>query len=357
MTVANVGPTLQVVDDLDRLRDTASWRALERSGDSPFLTLAWFDNLARTCGWQGRLRWLCVEDGQGLSLLPLRQHDSGQLESLANFYAALWGPVRSAGLPPQAHVASYAGWIAAQRSPILRLHPLDADDAAWTALAEALRARGYWVDRYFAFGNWRQSTAGISGADYLAARPSKLRHTVRRVRRKLAAEPGFEARFLDASSSPADVRAAVSDYCAVYANSWKRPEPFPDFVPGLCEIARREGWLRMGLCYLDGQPVAAQIWLVHRGVASIFKLAYDQRYASRGVGTWISAALSERVIDIDRVSEIDFLAGDDAYKTEWMSERRERIGLIAFRRRSFLGLLAAALHFGARAVRKNFTNR
>jgi hypothetical protein len=352
MTADKLAPKLQVYDDLDRLRDTPSWQALQRCGDSPFLTLAWFDNLARTCAWRERLHWLCVEDAQGLSLLPLRRHDSGQLESLANFYAALWGPVRTAALEPQAHATSYADWIAAQRSPIIRLHPLDADDATWTALAEALRARGYWVDRYFAFGNWRQSTAGISGADYLAARPSKLRHTVRRVRRKLAAEPGFEARFLDASSSPTELRAAVSDYCSVYANSWKRPEPFPDFVPGLCEVAHREGWLRMGLCYLEGQPVAAQIWLVHRGVASIFKLAYDQRFASRGVGTWISAALSERVIDIDRVNAIDFLAGDDAYKTEWMSDRRERIGLIAFRPSSLKGLLAATLHYGARGLRR-----
>jgi hypothetical protein len=32
----------------------------------------------------------------------------------------------------------------------------------------------------------------------------------------------------------------------------------------------------------------------------------------------------EYVIDTDRVEEIDFLTGNDAYKQDWMSERRER---------------------------------
>ena len=33
------------------------------------------------------------------------------------------------------------------------------------------------------------------------------------------------------------------------------------------------------------------------------------------------------VIDIDQVEEIDFLTGNDAYKQDWMSERRERFAL------------------------------
>ena len=34
--------------------------------------------------------------------------------------------------------------------------------------------------------------------------------------------------------------------------------------------------------------------------------------------------MMEYVIDTDRVEEIDFLTGNDAYKQDWMSERRER---------------------------------
>ncbi len=40
--------------------------------------------------------------------------------------------------------------------------------------------------------------------------------------------------------------------------------------------------------------------------------------------------------------EIDYLTGDDAYKSAWMSHRRERIGVLACNLRSARGLLAAA---------------
>jgi hypothetical protein len=39
----------------------------------------------------------------------------------------------------------------------------------------------------------------------------------------------------------------------------------------------------------------------------------------------------EHVIDVDRVEQIDFLTGNDAYKREWMSDRRERWRLCCFK--------------------------
>ena len=42
----------------------------------------------------------------------------------------------------------------------------------------------------------------------------------------------------------------------------------------------------------------------------------------------------QHVIDTDHVEEVDYLTGDDAYKQDWMSHRRERIGLVAFNPRT-----------------------
>ncbi len=340
---------------LEALRASALWRDLDAAGASVFETTAWFENLAATCSWREELLWLGHQDEVGSSLLPLRRSRDGRLESLSNYYAGLYGPVASDAATAAHHAPAYARWIAANGAATLRLHPLAGEQPFWLQLSAALRAQGYWVDRYFAFGNWRQPTLGQSGAGYLAARPSRLRHTLQRIRKKLAARSDFRAQMLGPESPWPEVDQAVQHFCEVYAHSWKRPEPFPAFVPGLCRIAHRLGWLRLGLCFLEGRPVAAQIWLVRGSSASIYKLAYDERYASHGVGTWLSAALSEQVIDVDQVAEIDFLAGDDPYKAEWMSERRERTGLIAFRRRSVAGLLAAARHYGARLLRRTLS--
>lgn len=60
----------------------------------------------------------------------------------------------------------------------------------------------------------------------------------------------------------------------------------------------------------------------------------------------------EHVIDVDNVHEVDYLTGDDAYKKDWMSDRRERWGVVAFNLRTPHGLLAAARHLGGRATKR-----
>lgn len=338
--------------DFDTLKQSPLSAALADAGASVFETTGWLENLARNCPAAGQLQLLGIDSPSAPSLLALRQWPDGRLESLSNYYAALFGPVANRTDDALEHAGAYAAWIASRGAPTVRLHPLAADSAFWQRFSQELRQQGYWVDRYYAFGNWLEPTQGVSWAQYLAQRPSRLRHTIQRVRKKLLATPGFRGEIIDARSGSAELEQAIQDFCTVYANSWKRPEPYPDFVPGLCHLACSQGWLRLGLCYLDERPVAAQIWLVRAGTASIFKLAYDQRYARHGVGTWLSAAMTEHVLDVDGAAEIDFLAGDDDYKSEWMSLRRERHGLIAFNPRTPLGLLGATRHFGAGLVRR-----
>jgi CelD/BcsL family acetyltransferase involved in cellulose biosynthesis len=103
---------------------------------------------------------------------------------------------------------------------------------------------------------------------------------------------------------------------------------------------------------MDGVPAAAQVWIVVNGTASIFKMAYDERYAKESVGTVLSSLLMERVIDVEKVRVVDYLSGDDAYKRDWMSLRRERWGIMAFNLRTPLGLAAAMRHLGARAAKQ-----
>ena len=127
---------------------------------------------------------------------------------------------------------------------------------------------------------------------------------------------------------------ALRAYEQIYAASWKIPEPYPEFIRGLCRTCAESGWLRLGVVYIDDQPAAAQIWIVNDGIANIYKLAYDERFAKLSLGSILSAHLMEHVIDVDKVHEVDYLTGDDAYKKDWMSDRRERWGIVAFNLRT-----------------------
>jgi CelD/BcsL family acetyltransferase involved in cellulose biosynthesis len=96
--------------------------------------------------------------------------------------------------------------------------------------------------------------------------------------------------------------------------------------------------LRLGVAWLGGKPIAAQLWIVSHGRAEIYKVAYDEGYKAYAPGTLLTALLMEHVIEVDKVAEVDYLIGDDPYKKTWMSDRRERWGVIAYNPRSLGGL-------------------
>ena len=124
----------------------------------------------------------------------------------------------------------------------------------------------------------------------------------------------------------------MSDYYVVYSASWKANEQYVSFLNGIVERFSRSGWSRLAILYIKGQPVAAQLWFVLHGKANIFRLSYDKSWRPYSPGSILTSFLMEYVIDIDKVEEIDFLTGNDAYKQDWMSDRRERFALSCVRR-------------------------
>jgi CelD/BcsL family acetyltransferase involved in cellulose biosynthesis len=116
-------------------------------------------------------------------------------------------------------------------------------------------------------------------------------------------------------------------------------------------MCAEKGWLRLGFAYIDEEPAAAQLWIVNNSIASIYKIAYDQKFKDLSVGSYLTMRMIERAIDIDRVDELDYLSGDDRYKSDWMSHRREQWGILAMNPRTLGGLLLIARHVGGRAIK------
>ena len=350
------GPIVEVygqLADLPAGADALFSRAQQAGG--MFLSRAWMENLAeRGLPQPPSLRLYGVRDAPNdelALLLPLRQVAAGagfglrRLEALANWYSSLYGVVGAPGPMQEARLKRLAQHIAGEspRWHVLDLHPLDPSDALFPPLVKALRDAGMATQRYFCFVNWYLDVAGRSYDAYAATLPSRLKNTLKRRGRQL--EKSGRAQFDIVTGGPG-LEDAIAAYGTVYARSWKSAEPTPDFMPGLMRTCAANGWLRLGIATVDGAPAAAQLWIVCGGVASIYKLAYDEHYASLSIGSLLTERLMRHVIDIDGVREVDYLTGDDAYKRDWMSHSRERCGIVAFNLRSLRGLLAAAVHIG-----------
>lgn len=318
------------------------------AGD-PHFTEEWFELTRRAAIPPDTtvVRWDIGNPPTVSSLHLMRLSESSQvLQGLSTFYSPLYGPTDQRHVSRQRLRDYFRDTRLRKDAPSsIKLAPMDPESDFFSLAVETLRATGWIVDTYFCFGNWYTQLDRQEGfAAYFQGLPSKLRNTITRARKKLEKDPTFDIRILAKPGPELDV--GIADFVTVYNSSWKRPEPFPDFIPGLCRLAAENGWLRLGLLHLDGKAVAGQIWLVKSGVAHIVKLAYDQAYAKRSVGSVLTARLAQHVIDEDDVVELDYLIGDDAYKRDWTPQRRERHGIIAFNPRRLSGLTGALVHFG-----------
>jgi hypothetical protein len=334
-------PTLRVLSGPAALADCA---ALLDAAPGFFLTAAW---------WRSVLAAGIPPDGEARFLLAMRNETEaalfpmlslrGSLASLTNPYTCLYQPLLAPGLDDMALLAlgrAFGRYCAAW--PAVRLEALDRT-ATLDLLLEGVRQTGLRTLPFDHFGNWHEAVAGMGWQDYLRARPGALRETLRRKLR----QGGLD---LDTITSPADIEAGIAAYEDIYARSWKVPEPYPRFNPVMMREAAAQGMLRLGLLRQRGKPIAAQIWIVMQGRATVVKLAHDEAFKSLSPGTVLTAMMIRSLLEAGDVTELDFGRGDDAYKRLWTSRRAQRIGVELVNPRRLRGAALLGRHWLKRVV-------
>jgi hypothetical protein len=317
---------------------------------TPFCAPAWTQLLADTALPSNSRSHICHTSDLMLPLVQIGPRR--QLTALTSYYTPLFEPLTElTGAPLRAALDELVGRLSAARPrwSAIDLHPLDPDSEFFAAWKQALRRHGYLIGTFACAGNWVADTEGLTSVEYLG-KHSNLRGTIRRAQAKLQREFAVDLR-VTAQPGP-ELEEDIAAFTEIYSRSWRDAEPYPEFIAGMCRMAAQEGWLRMGSLRVDGHHAAAQIWLVHHGIAYIFKIAYDEAYARHSVGSILTKHMMCHVLDEDRVRLVDYLVGDDDYKKRWMDRRRERAGMMAFNPRTLAGLAGAAHHFGGRFARR-----
>jgi hypothetical protein len=310
--------------DWGQLPDSANALFEQAAEDSIFFSRPWFESLtAAALDDDQSMAMACVvAENQVMAILPLMKGPGNTWYSLKHRYTPHYSLLIADD--DQEQVLACLGQGLSQL-PIngLLLEPAADSDSKLNGLQRALESDGFRCEHIFRHYNWIYHVHGQSFADYMAARPAKLRNTISRKQRKLEREHGYEIRLFTGDEVP----QGMADYYAVYSASWKANEQYSGLLDDMVERFSKEGWSRLAVLYIQGQPAAAQLWFVHQGKASIFRLSYDEAWKQYSPGSILTSYLMEYVIDTDKVEEIDFLTGNDAYKQDWMSERRERFVL------------------------------
>jgi Acetyltransferase (GNAT) domain len=315
------------------------------AGRRSFFSLPeWYDLLGRCLTSAGsEIRVYTDERRESMLSVPLqiiKGDGRNCFRSLANFYSIEHGILAAPNANVEFGIEAILSEIATERPRWDRFDftELDPNDPSYRALVRCFRRAGAMVECTSGAGTWYERTDGIDFADYLNDRPTQLLNTWQRKRKKAKGAGTLSSAFLSDASW---IERAIAEYNAIYSASWKSPEPFPQFIPGLLRLAAELGALRLGVYYMDGIPAATQFWIVWGRRAIIYKLAHDKRFDSLSLGTLLTMDMIERVLRDDRPHEINFGRGDDAYKRMWLPRRRQRCGITAANLRTLPGLRLA----------------
>lgn len=293
--------------------------------ESVFLSRIWIETLgAHTLTENQSVLLACVSDNDSvLAILPLISCPRDGLRSLSNRFTTLYSLLMSDGRAEDVILSCLADGLSQMAVNSIQLDPIDTRDNRIDKLCQFLKSSGYEYHTYFRFYNWSHQVNGQSFQEYMDGRPSNIRNTVNRKRRKLERDHGYEIQLFQHEK----INHAIEDYQKVYRASWKAGEFFADFTPHIVNRLSECGWLRLAILYIEGNPVAAQIWFVVHGKASIYRLTYDEHWKKYSPGSILTEYLMRHVIDEDKVSEIDFLTGNEQYKQDWMTIQKKRLGI------------------------------
>lgn len=314
----------------------ASANALFAQGEkrSIFYSRAWLESVSRCAAAKGESLVLAcvVAESRMLALLPLLRSGPKQCAALRHPYTTHFS-LLLADDPSQQVLACLARGLSQMPLRALLLEPVARNDRRINDLQHHLAEAGFECSWLFRLYNWVCQTGGQSAVEYMASRPTRLRNTIARKQRKLEREHGYRIRLYGGE----DVVSAMPDYHTVYRASWKAREQHVEFLDRIVREFSRRGWARLGVLYIKEQAVAAQLWFVCQHRASIFRLAYDEAWRQYSPGSILTRFLMQHIIETDKVREIDFLTGNDSYKQDWMSERRERFALSCINRTKTTG--------------------
>jgi CelD/BcsL family acetyltransferase involved in cellulose biosynthesis len=282
---------------------------------------------------------LVRRNGQASGLFPmLLDRAGGGFRALTTPYTCLYEPLVVMGITDRAslfaEVARYCRAFATTRFDAL-------DQAAAAEIAQGAARAGLMVAPFDHFGNWHEDVAGLDWAAWLARRPGALRETIRRRTRQ--AERLENAQFT-LYRDQNDIANGIAAFEAVYARSWKDPEPYPSVNPAQIRAAAEPGFARVGVWWIGGEPAAAQFWIVERDQAMVLKLAHDETFKAHSPGTVLTAWMIRHMVEQEHVAKVDFGRGDDEYKQGWVADRRQRLGLLLINPRRLGGMIALARH-------------
>jgi CelD/BcsL family acetyltransferase involved in cellulose biosynthesis len=359
---------------IERIRDDSGFRALRQDwselvrhseGGGVFLTWEWLYSWWRHLGRGLRPEILAVrESGRLVGLAPLvaRGWEPRRLRfcrSLAFMGAPLrWGNVGSDYLDVLVHrdhpqARTQLAQALATEGRVLDLAQV-AESGAVPGMVAELRGKSWGVRSAESSVCPVVDLAGHTWDSYLSSRGREHRYTVQRKLKNL--RKSFDV-FFERARTEDDRRDALRLLIDLHERRWRdkgtsdafHTPVLREFHEEFTRLALEEGWLRLFVLRLNGEPAAALYALRYGDTFSFYQSGFDPAYGRHGVGVVLMALSIEAAIAEGALC-YDMLHGTEEYKFHWANRTRPLTQYALYPPRP-QGRIAAALAAADAALR------
>ncbi len=210
---------------------------------------------------------------------------------------------------------------------VMELERVPEQGGSFDNIMKAVKAIGFKHRAYTSGANWYLDKINYTSTEYFNNQPYEFRKQMLNKMNRFKKVSDWK---VEIKSHSELLDEDLDLYDKLRAKSWKAPERDKIFNAELTKLISNKGWLRLAFLYSGNGPVAAQKWIVYEKTAFIWDLIYDNEYKKFSPGSLLSSELCKYVIDEDKISELDYLTGDEIYKKFWTPLRRERKGITIF---------------------------
>lgn len=311
----------------------------QHSAHSIYSTYEWFCSLSQFKKQHQETAainyyWFFIFDNAAPCIAVALEQDKTKLKIITNFYTPFCDIFIDASVLNHSQawaellnqlISNNDKWLSLEVSP---LYP-----EQFNTLSDAAKDLPVALFQYSYSVNYRSSFTDF--ASYWAGRSSKLQNTYQR-RLKALTKQHFR---LEVHSTACEKIKQI--YWQIYQQSWKVKEPSEDFINWLIDWAADQQKLQLGILYINDVPAAFQLWLLEGKTASIYKLAQDKQFDAFSPGTVLTKQMIEQLSQHHGVRTIDFLLGNDDFKSLWMDCKTNVSGVEIINQRSLKGKVVA----------------
>lgn len=190
--------------------------------------------------------------------------------------------------------------------------------------------------------------------EYLLARKRNFRQSVKRDRKKLAAQGAVEMKTYSREEKTGEFLDAMF---RIEERSWKQTSgtsiirnPRQErFHRAFTPVCARAGWLRCYVLYLDGGPIAYHYSTLYGNILYDFKSSYIENYKAVAPGKILRSMILAQLID-EGVEIVDFIGEVQPHKMDW-TDKTYRLTRYAIFNNNIRGKVQHARIRATRALR------